>query len=183
MICIGLYEWPLGANVPAYRGLYRGNGLIRLPKSRELEAFFRLTRDGSSAAYTEENFALLEGLHGIVKARFPRTDLLLFSDTDPEPPADPGCWTFLGFDVCADSRYYSPLGADLFDDIVTKAKEHGLISEQSSGFCLNEAGLFAVREDAKAFSSVCGALQRSGAYEIESETDWRPWAIWRYAHR
>lgn len=183
MICIGLYEWPLGANVPAYRGLYRGNSLICPSQSRELEAFFRLAQDGNSAAYTEETFALLQGLYEIARVRYPQTDLLLFSDTDPEPPADPGCWTFLGFDVCADSRYYSPLGAGLFDDIVTKAKENGLISEQSPGLCLNEAGLFAVREDAKAFSSVCSALQRSGAYEIESEMDWRPWAIWRYAGR
>ncbi len=183
MICIGLYEWPLGANVPAYRGLYRGNSLIRLSESRELEAFFRQARDGSSAAYTEETFALLQGLYEIAGARFPQTDLLLFSDADPDPPADPGPWTFLGFDVCAGSRYYSPLGAGLFDVIVTKAWENGLISEPRPDLRLNGAGLFAVREDAKAFSSVCSALQRSGAFDIESEKDWRPWAIWRYGDR
>lgn len=180
---IGLYEWPLGACVPAYRGVYRGNSLFRLSQSRELEAFFRLAQDGSSAAYTEESFTLLKGLHGIVRARYPQTDLLLFSDADLEPPADPGPWTFLGFDVCTDSRYYSPLGAGLFDVIMTKAKENGLISERLSGLCLNEAGLFSARGDADTFSSLCHALQRSGVYEIESETRWRPWAIWRYEGR
>ena len=183
MICIGLYEWPLGANVPAYRGLYRGNSLIHLSQSRELEAFFRLAGDGSSTAFTEESFALLKVLHGIVRARYPRTDLLLFSDADLEPPVDPGPWTFLGFDVCADSRYYSPLGAGLFDVIMTKAKEDGPISEQLSSLCLNEAGLFSAQGDADTFSSFCHALLRSGVYEIESETRWRPWAIWQYEGR
>ena len=183
MICIGLYEWPLGANVPAYRGLYRGNSLIHLSQSRELKAFFRLAGDGSSTAFTEESFALLKVLHGIVRARYPQTDLLLFSDADLEPPVDLGPWTFLGFDVCADSRYYSPLGAGLFDIIMTKAKEDGLISEQLSSLCLNEAGLFSAQGDADTFSSFCHALLRSGVYEIESETRWRPWAIWRYEGR
>ena len=178
---IGLYEWPLAAGVPAYRGLYRGNGLASLSGSRELLTFFRLARDGSGAAYTEETFALLKGLYEIVGPRYPQTDLLLFSDAAPEPPVDSGPWTFLGFDVCADSRYFSPLGAGLFGAVMTKAKEHGLISEPPPGLRLNEAGLFADREDAETFSSVCSALQRSGAYEIESEMDWRPWAIWRYA--
>ena len=183
MICIGLYEWPLRANVPAYRGLYRGNSLIHLSQSRERETFFCLAGDGSSAAFTEESFALLKGLYGIVRARYPQTDLLLFSDADLEPPVDPGLWTFLGFDVCADSRYYSPLGAGLFDVVMTMAKENGLVSEPLPGLCLNEAGLFSAQGDADTFSSLCHALQRFGVYEIESETRWRPWAIWRYEGR
>lgn len=48
MICIGLYEWPLRANVPAYRGLYRGNSLIHLSQSRERETFFAWPGTGAA---------------------------------------------------------------------------------------------------------------------------------------
>ena len=180
MTYIGLYEWTMETGVPAYRGLYRGNSVIRLPQSRATEAFFRVARDGSSAAYTEENFLLLKEVYAAAKPRYPRTDLLLFSDAAdfPEPGSE---WEKLGFDICADSRYHSPLGGGLRDALLSAAAAAGLLSASAPELRLNGAGLFSSREDALTFTGLCVELQRSGAYEIESETNWRPWCVWRYA--
>ena len=177
MICIGLYEWPLNKSAASYKGLYRGNSLIHLPRSRTWEAFFRVAQDGSSASYTEENLLLLKKMYTIAKTWYPQTDLLLFSDSAVDLQSVPGAWERIGFDVCGDSHYYSPIGAGLRDTILSNGAE----AASTPDLHLNETGLFASVEEARIFSLLCNGLQRSGANEIESETNWRPWCVWRYA--
>ena len=172
---IGIYEWPVSDMAREYRGLYRGNNVIYLENKALRDAFFRIAADGNSAKYSEDNLAIMKMVSHAMIDRGPLYDLIMFSEDYQKMSSQ---WTLIGFDICSNSHYYSPIGAGLLERIEKEARKGYLYDNSRSCFKLNNAGLFSSYHDAKSFSYICNALQNKNQFFIESETNWHPWYIW-----
>ena len=182
---IGLYDKPTNACRPGYRGLFRSNGLIDFyyhesPLVRDrLAWFFKNSSEGMHIEYSEENQLKLQALHNILCSVGWYGDMLFFTDTKAQPPLE--C-AFLGYDVCADSKYYSPLGDGFLDsyshDCVFYAKmDFDEYSEYA--ISLNQNGLFSSYLTAELFAKYCNLINKEYEHAVETEGKWRPFAIYR----
>lgn len=176
---IGIYEWPLCSDMQHYRGLYRGNSLCTadcLPPAL-LADLFRVSDDGSTAAFSSPNLELFRQILGSCTLA---ADLLVFSD-EPGFVPEPAIFCLIGYDICADSAYYSPLGSGLRAEILYQGLlHHRIAAQEAEQLTVNDYGLFAAFDRAQRFSALCNALQAADEYAVESETGWRPYAIWLY---
>ena len=182
---MGLYFEPTNKTVKGYLGLYRGNDIINYTKNtKELSTlinwFFINSRNGQDVVYNEKNKKMIVKLYQALKQKKWEGDLVCFTDTAPVEMPD---FTFLGYDICADSMYYSPIG----DGFLTEYNKYprfytdmsfGRYSEYRNN--VNANWLFSSYEMAIEFSNYCNYINQKDLYCIESEDHWRPFAICRY---
>ncbi len=182
MIRIGLYSEPTNKEIKRYSGLYRGNEMIKYAKSGKvlsamLNRFFATSRNGQDVDYNETNKKMIVELYNSLKKENWDGDLVLFTDDgDIEMPG----FSFVGYDICADSMYYSPLG----DGFLERYNKYPLFysdmpRETYSIYKndLNENQLFGSLDVAEAFSNYCNYINKKHRYCIEFEDNWRPVSV------
>ena len=179
---IGIYDWPLCESMRDYRGLYRGNSLLLEPNIPPalLQAFFQLSNDGSSTQTSAYGLHIFKQVLEKIQNCKHTADLLLFSD-EPGVSLKDDSFQCIGYDICADSAYYSPIGAGLLKEVLQQGIQHHRISaENAAKLDLNRYRLFSAYDVAQFFALLCNTLQQNKEYEFESETGWRPYEIWLY---
>lgn len=177
---IGIYEWSVSTELKGYRGIYRGNSALSALSvaPRLIEEFFRIAEDGCSTEFCASSFVTLQRVSLLLRRYNIKTDLLFFSD-ERSFSVKADSFVFIGYDICAKSAYYSPIGAGLHAKLLQEGLRWQRISDDEfNSFTLNENGLFSTFETARKFSDMCNDLQLAKEYEFESETDWRPVSIW-----
>lgn len=111
---LGLYDKPINDEVSKYKGLYRQNDLVDFCEGQNgiltnmMKWFFSQSRDGMHIEYTEGNMNKVVQLLEMLRDEKWRGELLLF--TDARDLKIPLGFELIGYDICADSKYYSPLG-------------------------------------------------------------------------
>lgn len=184
---IGLYSQPINSALLNYRGLYRENGMIDLIESDNhhltslIDWFFLTSREGDFLEYTKQNMEQLLSLFSILKVKKWIGEIVLF--TDCCKAIIPSGFALLGYDICADSKYYSPVGDGFLQ---TYDKDNPFFAEMSiSEFehyknNINIAGLFNAHAIALEFSKYCNAVNKKYEHAVESENNWRPFAIYKF---
>lgn len=182
---IGLYDKPTNDELPKYKGLYRQNDLVDFCERQNdvltnmVEWFFEQSTDGMNIEYTEANENKTIQLLRLLRDEKWDGELVLF--TDENNLQVPFGFELLGYDICADSMYYSPLG-DGF--LASYAPNETFFFEMSFEDYreyrndLNEVGLFNSYVIADNFSQYCNRINNHYSHVIESEENWRPVAIW-----
>lgn len=182
---IGLYGEPTNSIFSYYRGLYRQNDLIDLYEYdnisliKEIDRYFSLSNEGGYVEYTETNLSELLLFYRTFKAAGWLGDIILF--TDNVYAGIPTDFELLGYDICADSMYYSPIG-DGF--LVSYSLDEKFFSEMSINDYkfykenVNDKGLFQTYSAALNFAQYCNTINQKYEHVIESEDNWRPFAIY-----
>lgn len=182
MIGMRLYFEPINDSVKGYSGLYRGSFNVDHMKNTNnlINAFFKTSADGQNLAYNEENREKIIELYQSLKREKWDGDLICF--TDDKRVEIPG-FTMVGYDVCADSMYYSPVGdgfltqynryPDFYTDM--SLETYSIYRDN-----LNEKWLFNSYEMAMKFSEYCNHINKKNLHCIESQDNWRPVAIHIY---
>ena len=157
-----------------YLGLYT---LLNLPENcyQELESEY-----SGNYPYTEENVAVFMRICSYLESQSIRSNLILFSD-DMEMKA-PDNFTFIGYDICADSEWYSPLGdgfLEEYDDSVF-FNEMSLDEFKTFKSDLNKSGLFSNHDKAVAFAEYCNCINNKYPGVVETEDDWRPFIVYLF---
>ena len=182
---IGLYNKPTNDKISKYRGLYRQNNLIDYLDGRNnilnnmIEWFFSLSNGDMPIEYTKDN--LNKSLHLLKALRDEKWQGELIMFTDDTKLEIPSGFDLIGYDICADSMYYSPLGDGFLlsyidnDTFFLKmSKEH--YREYVND--LTEEGLFRSYEVANNFANYCNIINNQYPHIVESEENWRPFAIY-----
>ena len=186
---IGLYNEPVNSNLSNYKGLYRQNNIIDLTESDNLNLrtavdwFFSVSREGTFLAYGNENNARLSVLYSLLKSEEWRGEIILF--TDRNNVNIPSGFVLLGYDICADSKYYSPIGDGFLQSYDVNNPffaEMSFLDFNCYKKDLNGAGLFNTYATAIEFSKYCNTINGKYEHAIESENNWRPFAIYSITH-
>ena len=182
---IGLYSEPTNESLPNYRGLYRQNGLIDFCDSsshavrKEIDWYFSNAKDGGFLGYSKETHRRVLLLYGLLTAEKWPGEIIAFTDKMTAPPTGAA---LLGYDICADSRYYSPLG-DGFLEVYDRHSLFCLEMDENifRGFqnALNANGLFSSYAFAQEFAEYCNYVNSQHIHAIESEENWRPFSVYR----
>ena len=183
MIGIGLYDEPVNAQAVGYRGLYRGcrlpdpAGDDRVP-ARRISWYLAQAENGAGIAYDDRE-KVIALFFALKRAGF-GGEAIAYSDEGPI--ADPAFMP-IGYDVCGDTLYYSPLG----DGYLARYGRYpafcaDMSIEEFSRYQrgLNEAMLFSARDTAAEFAAYCGRIAGKDPAAIEPLAHWRPVAIYRY---
>jgi len=182
---IGFYSTPTNDKLTEYKGLYRENGLIDFCEGytnnliQMVKSFFLAAQDGMHIEYSDKNLKKALKLWTMLCGQKWQGDLLLFSDScDFSVPVG---FSFLGYDICADSRYYSPLGDGFLssyaqDELFFRGMSIRKYAEYVRD--LNDACLFKTRIIADDFSNYCNWINHQYPHIVESEEGWRPYAIY-----
>ena len=184
---IGLYKEPTNLAQIKYRGIYRQNGIIDLfleesNDSRFIKAmewYFSKSREGFYLKYTERNETQLISLYGMLRNKNWDGELLLF--TDKTKAIIPYGYEFIGYDVCADSMYYSPIGDGFLEDYHIEGKffsDMNYDEYEDYKNNLNNKGLFQSYDLAIKFSKYCTNINEKHKYVIETENHWRPFVVY-----
>ena len=182
---IGLYNEPVNSDALNYRGLYRLNNIVELTESDNLKLrcaidwFFSVSREGNFLAYDNENNARISELYSLLKSEKWSGEIILFTDRNCVS-APVGC-VLLGYDICADSKYYSPIGDGFlqrYDVDNPFFAEMSFLDFYGYKKDINSAGLFNTYAMALEFSKYCNAINKKYEHAIESENNWRPFAIY-----
>lgn len=185
MIRIGLYSEPTNTDVKGYLGLYGGSFLIDyMKKNNSLDKlinwFFEKSRDGQDMEYNEENLKKIVELRHNIKREKWEGNILCFTDDKQIKIPDS---TMIGYDICADSMYYSPLGDGFLMEYNKYPEFYSDMSfEMYSKYRdnINDKWLFSSYEMAMNFSKYCNHINKKHFHCIESEDNWRPFAIFIY---
>ncbi len=163
-----------------YRGLYRS--LSQIPDSlRDLEdEYYKKAGETLRLPFSSENLDYLQKLYAHLSAQGWQGDLILHCKRrNPHKPD----FALLGYDVCAPSLHYSPIGGgmlsryDSADSAYTDLPHEAFLAY---GADLNEYGLFRSYPMALAFAEYCEHINRKYPQCIESEGGWQPVSILRY---
>lgn len=155
-----------------YRGLYRGilgDWDVNGNSKKYVSEFINMGIEGRNIPFSESNLELAKIVNQIIKVNNFKPDFTVISNTDFSDPN----FELLGYDVCANSLSYSPIGSG---GITGKAylleqMDSDLTKEVLSD--LNSNGLFSTLEIAKRFAEFCTI----NADLIESETPWIPVSV------
>ncbi|MBQ3112751.1 MAG: hypothetical protein IJC05_00055 [Phascolarctobacterium sp.] len=182
MTRIGVYDYCTNARLVTYKGLYRGNQIMNFYDALgEAEEFFNMATDGNSMEATDDHLTFICMLLNKLKRYGYKPDLICYTD-ETSVSGVIESFDFIGYDICADSMYYSPIGDMLLDEVLNRAVSSVYITQrEAKSLKLNKYGLFSSLEDARLFANISNYLQSSEIYEFESETEWRPVAIYMYA--
>ena len=184
---IGLYDKPINNEVSKYKGLYRENNLIDFYEKHNkiltnmIEWFFSKSRDGMHIEYTEENMKKVVQMLNALKDEKWEGELLLFTDT--RELQSPFGFELIGYDICADSMYYSPLGDGfLISYIQSETFFYEMSFKEYRDYAndLNNFGLFKSYVIADEFAKYCKQINSHYPHAIESEENWRPFMIWSW---
>lgn len=183
MIRIGFYSEATNIKVKGYLGLYGGSFIVEyMDLSKDLKKhinwFFETTENSLDIEYNEKNWAEISKLCNKLKKAGWEGTLRVYTDDENFEKPD---FTFLGYDVGADSMYYSPLGDGfLLDYDPTKEFFSEMTAEKYLEYKrnINEKWLFNSYAMALDFAKYCNHINRKHRYCIESEDNWRPFAIY-----
>ena len=185
MIKIGLYCEPINEEVKGYLGLYRGNFIVDYMKNNNrlynlINSFFEISVNGQNLVYNEKNRKNIVELYQDLKREKWGGDLICFTD---DRRVEIPNFTMVGYDICADSMYFSPIGdgflmqynrlPDFYTDM--SLEMYSMYREN-----INEKWLFNSYEIAMNFSEYCNHINEKHRYCIESQDNWRPVAIHVY---
>lgn len=182
---IQLLSCPMNTKASNYMGLYRGTDYIDLMLSKQLErdsyiSMFlnRIDEDGK-LVMNSENYILSKKVYSLLLKQGWDGDIILYSDND-----EPACkdTVFLGYDICGDSEYYSPLGDAMFYEFDPQFPfDRNMGNELFARYKgkINSNGLFSNKEVATSLANYCVKINREFPHAVESENNWRPFAIYR----
>jgi hypothetical protein len=169
---INFFNADVGAH-QIYRGLYRGilgdwdiNGNSKL----SVFEFINLGIEGRNIPFSEKNLELAIIVDQIFKVNNFKPEFTVISNTDFSDSR----FEFLGYDICANSLYYSPIGSGGItgeDAYLLDHMDSDLTKDVLSD--LNSNGLLSTLEIAKRFAEFCTI----NAELIESETPWTPVSV------
>ncbi len=94
----------------------------------------------------------------------------------------PSDFILLGYDICADSKYYSPIGdgfLQIYDKDNTFFVEMCIAKFKYYKNNINSAGLFSTYSIALEFSNYCNVINKKYEHAVETENHWRPFAIYK----
>jgi hypothetical protein len=159
-----------------YRGLYRGSfgdWDVTGSSKKLVTDFMNLGREGSNIPYSEKNLEAAITVYRIFIEQGLNPDFIVISNSGFQDPR----FEFLGYDVCAKSLYYSPIGsggitgerAYLLKHLDQEMKEE-LLND------LNEHKLLTTEAIALRFAKFC----TDNSELIESETPWFPVKVFGY---
>ena len=187
---IGLYQEPTNPSLPYYKGLYRQNGIIDLYESdnlcliKKIDWYFCNSREGNYLKYTEDNKRQLFSLYKMLKTEKWNGEIILFTDNvETEIPTN--C-ELLGYDICAGSKYYSPLGDGILQMYnMNKAffAEISTVEFKKYKDNINGNGLFSTYSVAFEFSKYCNIINERYEHAVESEKNWRPFAVYTFVRQ
>ncbi len=182
---IGFYAEPTNENMLMYKGLYRQNGLIDISTSKNrylnkgIKWYFRSSIEGNFMEYSEENKQRLLLMYEILKTEQWQGEIIIFTDNfDVEIPSN--C-KFLGYDICADSKYYSPIGDGFLETYDTDSvffSEMHISDFECYKKNINMRGLFSTISKALEFSNYCNMMNEKYNHAVETEKNWRPFALY-----
>lgn len=183
---IGFYNCPINECIFNYKGLYRENNLIdydnkNFMRAKELNWYLSNSIEGMFMEYKEINMPELISIYIELKNNEWRGELILF--TDKINKDIPNKFELLGYDICADSRYYSPLGDGFLGEYNQEYTFYKEISEDdflNYKRSINRNYLFNTAEAALSFSKYCNYINEKYPHAVESESGWRPFAIYKY---
>lgn len=180
---IGLYQEPTNSELTKYRGLYRQNSIFELMESDAhnlIDWFFSLSREGDFIEYSEDNKERLSELYSILRTQKWKGEILLFTDCYQERiPSD---FVLLGYDICADSKYYSPIGDGFlqsYDKDNSFFRDMSIAEFDLYKSNINDAGLFDTYSVAVNFAKYCNEINNKYEHSVESENNWRPFFIYK----
>lgn len=159
-----------------YRGLYRGilgDWDIKGNSKMSVSEFINLGIEGRNIPFCEKNLKLARAVNQIFNESNLKPDFTVISNIDFSDPR----FELLGYDVCANSLYYSPIGSGGItgeDAYLVSHMESELIKDVLSDLNIN--GLFSKFEIAKRFAEFCTI----NAILIESEPTWFPVSVFVY---
>lgn len=164
------------ANQSQYRGLFRGSlgDWDITGKSKKFASdFFDLGIVGSNIPYNEVNLEAAITVYRIFKEQGLNPDLVVISNTD----FDDRRFELLGYDICAGSLYYSPIGSGgitgerpyLLDHMSPELRTEALDD-------LNSNGLLETKAIAERFAEFC----TENSELIESESPWFQVSVFGY---
>jgi len=183
MIRVALFSQPTNQEVATYFGLYGGSCLVDyMQTDKYLEGlikwFFESSRDGQDVEYDEKSQEKIFELYQGLKTQKWRGSLIVFTDDKKIILPD---FTMKGYDIGADGMYYSPLG----DGFLLEYNRHEKFYSEMpfamySGFRknINDNWLFNSFDVASKFSQYCNFINQKHLHCIESEDNWRPFAIY-----
>ena len=182
---IQLLSFPVNTKASNYMGLYRGTNYIDFILSKQLESdsyismfLNRIDEDGKLVMHSE-NYILSKKICSLLLKQGWDGDMILYSDNDE--PALKNV-VFLGYDICGDSEYYSPLGDAMLREFNPQFPfDRNLGSELFVHYKekINSNGLFSNKEVATSLANYCIKINREFPHAVESENNWRPFAIYR----
>lgn len=184
---IGLYKEPVNPLFPNYRGLYRQNNLIDLYENGSkyltefIKRYYSDSIDGIYLQYNHKNKLQLISLYQELKHENWSGEIILF--TDNTALACPDDCELIGYDICADSKYYSPLGdgfLEVYDenDLFFSEMDFNIFKRYKDN--INENGLFSVYYAALEFSQYCKMINDKYEHMVESENNYRPFAVFAF---
>lgn len=138
----------------------------------------RIDEDGK-LVMNSENYILSKKICSLLLKQGWDGDMILYSDNDE--PALKNV-VFLGYDICGDSEYYSPLGDAMLREFNPQFPfDRNLGSELFVHYKekINSNGLFSNKEVATSLANYCIKINREFPHAVESENNWRPFAIYR----
>lgn len=180
---IGLYNDSI-SHLKMYQGLYRDNNCldymgISKKLKQNIEKFLKDSSNGLFVEYNSENFKNIFELYELIRNVGWSGDLIIFGDLSNK--IFEHC-ELIGYDICADSMYYSPLGdgfmekykdINFFADMCVERFEYYKSNLQSNW-------LFQSFDVAYEFSQYCNHINQKYIFSIESEFNWRPFSIQKY---
>ena len=182
---IQLLSFPVNTKASNYMGLYRGTNYIDFILSKQLDSdsyismfLNRIDEDGK-LVMNSENYILSKKIYSLLLKQGWDGDMILYSDNDE--PALKNV-VFLGYDICGDSEYYSPLGDAMLREFNPQFPfDRNLGSELFVHYKekINSNGLFSNKEVATSLANYCIKINREFPHAVESENNWRPFAIYR----
>ena len=159
---------------PNYLGLYT---MLNIPE--DCYSDFELQSSGNFP-YTEENADKLMRICCYLESQSIRSDIILFSDNiDVKAPES---FTFIGYDICSDSEWYSPLGDGFLDEYSNSLFFSKMSLDEFEAFQgdLNKCGLFSSPDKAAAFAKYCNCINKEYPGVVETEDNWRPFIVYLF---
>lgn len=182
---IGLYNEPTNTKLSNYKGLYRQCDLMNFYECDNvylkeiIDKYFSLLKDKNYLDCTENTYTISLQLYRTIKTFGWNGDLIIFTDKISENI--PNNFDFIGYDICADSKYYSPLGDNFLDRYILDSKFFSSMNNDSFKKYkknINSSGLFDDYSIALDFAQYCNIINKKYEHVIESEDNWRPFAIY-----
>lgn len=182
---IGFFDKPINDDVPHYKGLYRQNDLLEFFEghsyqlSKMMKWFFGHSQDGTHIEYSDTNLTKTLQILNLLRNEKWYGELMLFSDAGAV--SVPSGFELVGYDICADSKYYSPLG----DGFLLSYNQNEKFFEAMSfdkylqySCDINDFGMFSSQIIATDFAKYCNWINSRYPHIVESEDNWRPYAIY-----
>ena len=181
---MGIYNEPTNSEMIHYKGLYRQNNLLDFIDKGDsvvrkyIDWFFEYSNEGNYMEYAEKDLPKLLKMIQLLKLQGWDGELIVFTDNHR------ACvlpnMIFLGYDICADSRYYSPLGDGFLEQYDLHRDFYEFMNQSEYKlyqYNINNHGLFSDFSFAYKFSLYCNYVNQINIHSVESENNWRPFAV------